>query len=58
VLKQENELQIKGFLASHPDAVELPFDTQGWGHSREHGKQILTGESAMDGFYYVRVTKR
>jgi 16S rRNA (cytosine967-C5)-methyltransferase len=59
VLKQENELQIKGFLASHPDALELTFDTQeGWGHSREHGKQILTGESAMDGFYYARIVKR
>ncbi|CAG7856617.1 Ribosomal RNA small subunit methyltransferase B [biofilm metagenome] len=57
VLKQENELQIKGFLASHPDAIELPIETQDWGHPREHGKQIFTGESAMDGFYYARIVK-
>jgi 16S rRNA (cytosine967-C5)-methyltransferase len=57
VLKQENECQIKRFLEAKPDAVELPIDSQDWGHSREFGRQILTGESAMDGFYYARIIK-
>jgi len=56
ILKQENEQQIDVFLAEHPDAVELPIDAA-WGFSGSHGRQIMTGESAMDGFYYARISK-
>ena len=56
ILKQENEQQIDAFLAEHPDAVELPIDAA-WGFSGSHGRQIMTGESAMDGFYYARIGK-
>ena len=56
ILKQENEQQIDAFLAEHPDAVELPIDAA-WGFAGSHGRQILTGESAMDGFYYARIGK-
>jgi len=56
ILKQENEQQIDAFLAEHPDAVELPIDAV-WGFAGSHGRQIMTGESAMDGFYYVRLGK-
>jgi len=56
ILKQENEQQIHAFLAEHPDAVELPIDAA-WGFAGSHGRQIMTGESAMDGFYYARLGK-
>jgi 16S rRNA (cytosine967-C5)-methyltransferase len=56
ILKQENEQQINAFLAEHPDAVELPIDAA-WGYAGSHGRQIMTGESAMDGFYYARLAK-
>jgi 16S rRNA (cytosine967-C5)-methyltransferase len=56
ILKQENEQQIDIFLAERPDAVELPIDAA-WGFSGSHGRQIMTGESAMDGFYYARLSK-
>lgn len=56
ILKQENEQQIEAFLASRPDAAELPIDAA-WGIAGSHGRQIITGESAMDGFYYARLVK-
>jgi 16S rRNA (cytosine967-C5)-methyltransferase len=56
ILKQENEQQIEAFLAEHPDAVELPIVAT-WGFTGSHGRQIMTGESAMDGFYYARLGK-
>lgn len=56
ILKQENEQQIAAFLTAHPDAIELPIDAT-WGVAGSHGRQIMTGESAMDGFYYARIGK-
>lgn len=56
ILKQENEQQIHNFLAAHPDATELPINTE-WGIATAHGRQILTGMAAMDGFYYARLVK-
>ncbi len=55
ILKQENEQQIEAFLAEHPDAVELPVDVN-WGVAGSHGRQIMTGELGMDGFYYARLS--
>jgi len=57
VLKQENEQQIHEFLATHPDATELPIHAD-WGIATTHGRQILTGTAAMDGFYYARLQKQ
>ncbi len=57
VLKQENEQQIAEFLANHPNAEERPIDAD-WGHKRPFGRQILTGDQGMDGFYYARLIKR
>ncbi len=57
VLKQENEQQIAEFLANHPNAEEIPIDAD-WGLKRPFGRQILTGDQGMDGFYYARLIKR
>lgn len=64
ILKQENELQIKAFLTANTDAIELPLfpsaneETADWGVAGVCGRQIITGESAMDGFYYAKIGKR
>jgi 16S rRNA (cytosine967-C5)-methyltransferase len=57
ILKQENERQTTAFLSAHADAAELPIAAD-WGISQSCGRQILTGEKAMDGFYYARLEKR
>ncbi|MGZ4980626.1 MAG: 16S rRNA (cytosine(967)-C(5))-methyltransferase RsmB [Methylobacter sp.] len=57
ILKQENEQQVKAFLAEHSDAVELPINAD-WGAAGACGRQIFTGESAMDGFFYARISKQ
>ncbi|WFP52214.1 16S rRNA (cytosine(967)-C(5))-methyltransferase RsmB [Methylomonas sp. EFPC3] len=56
VLKVENEQQIAAFLATHTDAEELTIYAH-WGLARPHGRQILTGERQMDGFYYAKLRK-
>lgn len=56
ILKQENEQQIAAFLSNHSDAVELSLAAD-WGIARTHGRQILTGELQMDGFYYAKLGK-
>ncbi|MGR8980522.1 MAG: 16S rRNA (cytosine(967)-C(5))-methyltransferase RsmB [Gammaproteobacteria bacterium] len=57
ILKQENEQQMADFIAEHDDAAEMPIIAP-WGLKRIHGRQILTGDSAMDGFYYALLAKR
>jgi 16S rRNA (cytosine967-C5)-methyltransferase len=57
ILKQENEQQILSFLASHDDALVVPIVAD-WGIAGSCGRQIITGESGMDGFYYARLSKR
>jgi 16S rRNA (cytosine967-C5)-methyltransferase len=56
ILRRENEAQIADFLGSHPQAREMPI-TADWGRSMPCGRQILTGEAGMDGFYYARLCK-
>ncbi|MGR8940145.1 MAG: 16S rRNA (cytosine(967)-C(5))-methyltransferase RsmB [Gammaproteobacteria bacterium] len=57
VLKEENQRQVLDFLAGRDDAVELPINAD-WGVQAAAGRQILTGDSAMDGFYYARIGKK
>ncbi|NOQ13855.1 MAG: 16S rRNA (cytosine(967)-C(5))-methyltransferase RsmB [Methyloprofundus sp.] len=57
VLKQENESQIELFLSEQSDAQELPIEAE-WGVKRPYGRQVLTGNQAMDGFYYARLQKK
>lgn len=56
VLKQENEHQVQKFLMAHKDAEALPITAE-WGIPCSNGRQILTGESTMDGFYYALILK-
>ena len=56
VLKQENQQQIERFLEKHTDSVEIPIAVD-WGVTETVGRQILTGDKAMDGFYYARLKK-
>ena len=56
VLKQENEHQVQKFLTAHKDAEALPIPAE-WGIPCSNGRQILTGESTMDGFYYALILK-
>ena len=58
ILKQENEEQIGMFLNNHANATEMPIEGEGaWGIKRPVGRQILTGEQNMDGFYYAKLIK-
>lgn len=57
ILKQENEQQITAFLATHADAKEVIIEDGDWGIATSHGRQIITGTLAMDGFYYARLVK-
>ena len=56
ILKQENEEQIAAFLQNHPDATEIAI-IAAWGEARPHGRQVLTGDGQMDGFYYAKLEK-
>ncbi len=57
ILKQENEHQIERFLKNHADAEELLIECD-WGIKRNFGRQIVTGEQRMDGFYYAKLGKK
>ncbi len=57
VLKQENEMQIAAFLQQHADATEQTIVAE-WGIERKFGRQILTGDLGMDGFYYAKLLKQ
>jgi 16S rRNA (cytosine967-C5)-methyltransferase len=57
VLKQENEEQIEKVLSTSNDLDEEIIEAQ-WGVACSHGRQLLTGESDADGFYYALIRKR
>lgn len=57
ILKQENELQLERFMLQNKNAQELPIDAD-WGIKRGVGRQVLTGNRSMDGFYYARLQKK
>jgi 16S rRNA (cytosine967-C5)-methyltransferase len=57
VLRTENASVIAGFMESHADAEELPLPGD-WGITQPYGRQILTGNDGMDGFYYARLMKK
>lgn len=57
ILKQENERQIQTFLAGRSNAEEVDIAAD-WGIKRSFGRQVLTGQQNMDGFYYAKLVKR
>jgi 16S rRNA (cytosine967-C5)-methyltransferase len=56
VFKAENDEQIAAFTNKHNDANSIPIQAS-WGMATEHGRQILPGDNAMDGFYYAQLQK-
>ncbi len=56
ILRSENDKQIANFLTHHSDARECQIHAD-WGRNMPHGRQILPGEQAMDGFYYALLQK-
>jgi 16S rRNA (cytosine967-C5)-methyltransferase len=56
ILPQENEMQLKRFLARQHDATEDVMAVT-WGEGRSVGRQIAPGEDDLDGFYYARLVK-
>lgn len=56
LLAAENQEQVAGFLRRHRDARELRLCVS-WGRTLGHGRQVLPGESTMDGFYYACLEK-
>ena len=56
VLPDENQSQIEGLARSHPEARVRDMTTD-WGVDTGHGRQILTGETDMDGFFYACIDK-
>ncbi|SEO88409.1 16S rRNA (cytosine(967)-C(5))-methyltransferase RsmB [Aquisalimonas asiatica] len=57
VFPTENEAVVQPFVESSGDAVARPIDAP-WGRATAHGRQILSGESGMDGFYYACLVKQ
>lgn len=57
ILPQENHLLIQEFLADRNDATVLPMSGS-WGREVSPGRQILSGEDDMDGFYYALLGKQ
>jgi 16S rRNA (cytosine967-C5)-methyltransferase len=56
ILKQENEEQVRAFLARAADARVEALDAR-YGRDREVGRQRLPGELGYDGFFYSRLRK-
>lgn len=56
VLEQENARQVGKFLRANPDARAIPLQVS-WGCEAGSGRQVLTGEDDMDGFFYAAIEK-
>ena len=57
ILQDENARQVDAFLARTPDARAEPLDAR-FGQASGAGRQRLTGEGGMDGFFYARLRKQ
>lgn len=56
VLNSENDRQVGEFTTHHHDTRSILIDSE-WGTATAHGRQLLPGENAMDGFYYASLEK-
>jgi len=57
VFRAENSARASEFLAQHPDSRAVDLGEPGWGRRAGPGRQLLTGEAALDGFYYACLTR-
>lgn len=56
IFPEENDEQIKNFMANNPAAELMPFSLP-VGRATTYGWQILPGEGQMDGFFYCKIHK-
>lgn len=56
LLHEENAGRVAAFLARTPDARAEPLNVR-FGRESGAGRQRLTGEDGMDGFFYARLRK-
>lgn len=56
VLRAENSDQLKHFFQLTDNVREIPIKAS-WGHSCEHGRQLLPDPESHDGFYYALLQK-
>ncbi|MGB5736218.1 MAG: 16S rRNA (cytosine(967)-C(5))-methyltransferase RsmB [Thiohalocapsa sp.] len=56
VLPEENDAQVRAFLAAHEDASERSIEAA-WGLPRQPGRQLLPAQGGGDGFYYALLEK-
>lgn len=57
VLPKENDEVLGPFVAAHQDVRLVAIDAP-WGRWLACGRQIISGESGMDGFYYACLVKQ
>ena len=57
ILPDENQMQIREFLAQRHDARVEEWPLASWGIATDPGRQILPGGDQMDGFYYALLVK-
>jgi 16S rRNA (cytosine967-C5)-methyltransferase len=56
VVREENALRVAAFVERHSNASIVPLPGP-WGREDGPGRQILPGETGMDGFYYACLNK-
>jgi 16S rRNA (cytosine967-C5)-methyltransferase len=54
ILQKENDNVIGEFIEREPSATVESISVD-WGVATKFGRQIFTGDSDMDGFYYARL---
>jgi len=57
LFKAENSQQISRFIREQGDASERLIEAD-WGCADVYGRQVFTGQEALDGFYYARLEKK
>lgn len=57
VFRAENAARAADFLARHPEGRAVDLGEPGWGRRSGPGRQLLTGEAGVDGFYYACLTR-
>lgn len=57
ILKQENMHVIENFINNNDDCELKPIKAE-WGLDTGYGRQILTGQDNMDGFFYACLKKK